>query len=96
MGGGTLLRVGAQWRRWEPHIPAPETNVEMRRGVGTLGNAFVNVHLPIYSDDPDHVAQIKRVLSHLTSRRMTTCSPVRPRDYAFRERARRLCIDLKR
>jgi hypothetical protein len=66
MGGGTMLREGAQWHRWEPHIPAPETNVEMRLGVGTLRYAFIKVHLLINSDDPDHVAQIKRFLSHLT------------------------------
>lgn len=53
-------------------------NVEMRLGVGTVRNAFVNVHLLISPDDPDHVAQTKRFLARLTFRAHEdsfNCSP---------------------
>lgn len=53
-------------------------NIEMRLGVGTVRNAFVNVHLLVSPDDPEHVAQIKRFLARLTFRAHSdsfNCSP---------------------
>jgi energy-coupling factor transporter ATP-binding protein EcfA2 len=43
-------------------------NIEMRLGIGTVRNAFVNVHLLVSPDDPDHIVQIKRFLGRLTLR----------------------------
>lgn len=43
-------------------------NIEMRLGVGTLRNAFVNLHLLVSPEGEDHVAQLKRFLARLTFR----------------------------
>lgn len=122
------LSIGAQWRRWDPHVHAPGTklndqfggatswdeyldrleratptlqaigltdyysldcyerlrtaklegrlpgcallfpNIEMRLGIGTVRNAFINVHLLVSPETEDHVSQIKRLLTRLTFR----------------------------
>src|ERR1700694_2118388 len=41
-------------------------NIEMRYGVGTGQGSPINVHLLISPDDPDHVAQTRRLLRNLT------------------------------
>lgn len=41
-------------------------NVEMRLGVGTLKGSFVNVHLLVSPDDPDHLDELRRFLDRLT------------------------------
>ena len=43
-------------------------NIEMRLGIGTVRNAFVNVHLLVSPETDDHVSQIKRLLTRLTFR----------------------------
>lgn len=43
-------------------------NIEMRLGVGTVRNAFINVHLLVSPEADDHVGQIKRLLTRLTFR----------------------------
>jgi len=41
-------------------------NIEMRLSVGTKQGAGINVHLLVSPDDPDHLEEIRRFLSHLT------------------------------
>jgi hypothetical protein len=41
-------------------------NIEMRLGVGTIRGKWVNVHLLVSPDDPNHVVEIKRFLQRLT------------------------------
>ena len=53
-------------------------NIEMRLGIGTVRNAFVNVHLLVSSETADHVSQIKRLLAQLTFRahgEVFACTP---------------------
>jgi predicted ATP-dependent endonuclease of OLD family len=40
-------------------------NVEMRYDKGTVGGRWINVHLLVSPDDPDHLAQLNRFLSRL-------------------------------
>ena len=41
-------------------------NVEMRLGIGTVRGKWANVHLLVSPDDPNHVAELKRILGRLT------------------------------
>lgn len=41
-------------------------NIEMRLGIGTVKGRWVNVHLLVSPEDPNHVTEIKRFLSRLT------------------------------
>lgn len=41
-------------------------NIEMRFGIGTIKGRWVDVHLLVSPEDPNHVAEIKRFLSRLT------------------------------
>jgi energy-coupling factor transporter ATP-binding protein EcfA2 len=41
-------------------------NVEMRLKLGTVKGAWVNVHLLVSPEEPDHVDEVKRFLSRLT------------------------------
>jgi energy-coupling factor transporter ATP-binding protein EcfA2 len=41
-------------------------NIEMRLGVGTVKGKWVNVHLLVSPDDPDHLVELKRFLGRLT------------------------------
>lgn len=43
-------------------------NIEMRLGVGTVRNAFVNIHLLVSPESDDHVSQIRRFLARLSLR----------------------------
>lgn len=128
---GTILNkkmgIGSMWRRWEPHVHAPGTqlndqfagdaawddyvaklegitpalevigltdyyntdtyarlrkakddegrlpncvtlfpNIEMRLGLGTAAGAWVNVHLLVSPEDPDHLGELNRLLSNIT------------------------------
>lgn len=131
--------IGAIWRRWEPHVHAPGTqlndqfasldpwedylsklenaspkievigltdysntetyallreakdthgrlpnckilfpNIEMRLGLGTAAGSWVNVHLLVSPEDPDHLAELHRILSSLTFNALDdrfTCTP---------------------
>lgn len=52
----------------EGRLPACELifpNIEMRLNVGTIKGGFVNVHLLVSPEDPNHVREIKRFLSLL-------------------------------
>ncbi len=126
-------KVGAVWRRWDPHFHAPGTqlndlfsgidpwedyltaieavspalevigltdyyntdtyarlrkskdedgrlpncttlfpNIEMRLGLGTAAGSWVNVHLLVSPDDPNHLAELHRILSNITFSALTT------------------------
>ena len=41
-------------------------NIEMRLGVGHVKGKWVNIHLLVSPDDPNHLAELKRFLSRLT------------------------------
>src|ERR1700719_4260794 len=41
-------------------------NIEMRLGIGTVKGKWVNLHLLVSPDDPDHLAELKRFLARLT------------------------------
>lgn len=41
-------------------------NIEMRLGIGTVRGRWVNLHLLVSPEDPNHVAELKRFLSRLT------------------------------
>lgn len=41
-------------------------NIEMRLGVGTVKGKWVNIHLLVNPEDPEHVAELKRFLARLT------------------------------
>ncbi len=41
-------------------------NIEMRLSVGTVKGKWVNVHLLVSPDDPNHIVEIKRFLGRLT------------------------------
>jgi hypothetical protein len=41
-------------------------NIEMRLNLGTVKGAWVNLHLLVSPDDPNHVDEVKRLLSRLT------------------------------
>jgi hypothetical protein len=41
-------------------------NIEMRLGVGTVKGKWVNIHLLVSPEDPDHVVELKRFLTRLT------------------------------
>lgn len=119
--------IGAIWRRWDPHVHAPGTqlndlftgadpwegylskleavspplevigltdyyntdtyarlrqakdkdsrltncitlfpNIEMRLGLGTAAGSWVNVHLLVSPEDPNHLDELNRILSSLT------------------------------
>ena len=52
----------------EGRLPACELifpNIEMRLNVGTIKGGFVNIHLLVSPEDPNHVREIKRFLSLL-------------------------------
>ncbi len=48
-----------------PNIGLIFPNIEMRLDVGTVKNRFVNIHLLVSPEDPDHLAELKRFLSRL-------------------------------
>jgi hypothetical protein len=41
-------------------------NVEMRLGIGTVKGKWVNLHLLVSPEDPDHLTELKRFLARLT------------------------------
>jgi energy-coupling factor transporter ATP-binding protein EcfA2 len=41
-------------------------NIEMRLGIGTVKGKWVNLHLLVSPEDPDHLTELKRFLSRLT------------------------------
>lgn len=41
-------------------------NIEMRLGIGTVKGKWVNVHLLVSPDDPNHLTELKRFLTRLT------------------------------
>jgi hypothetical protein len=41
-------------------------NIEMRLGVGTVKGKWVNIHLLVSPEDPNHLVELKRVLARLT------------------------------
>ena len=41
-------------------------NVEMRLGIGTVRGKWANIHLLVSPEDPNHVAELKRILGRLT------------------------------
>lgn len=41
-------------------------NIEMRLGIGTVKGKWVNLHLLVSPEDPDHLIELKRFLSRLT------------------------------
>jgi hypothetical protein len=41
-------------------------NIEMRLGIGTVKGKWVNLHLLVSPEDPDHLAELKRFLGRLT------------------------------
>lgn len=41
-------------------------NIEMRLGVGTVKGKWVNIHLLVSPDDPNHLPELKRFLARLT------------------------------
>lgn len=41
-------------------------NIELRLNTGTVKGHFVNIHLLVCPDDPDHVGELNRFLGHLT------------------------------
>ena len=41
-------------------------NVELRLNTGTVKGHFVNIHLVVCPDDPNHVAELNRFLGRLT------------------------------
>ena len=41
-------------------------NIEMRLGVGTVKGKWVNIHLLVSPDDPNHLVELKRFLARLT------------------------------
>jgi hypothetical protein len=41
-------------------------NIEMRLGIGTVKGKWVNLHLLVSPEDPDHLAELKRFLARLT------------------------------
>lgn len=40
-------------------------NIEMRLGIGTIKGKWVNIHLLVSPEDPDHIAELKRFLGRL-------------------------------
>ena len=41
-------------------------NIEMRLGVGTVKGKWVNIHLLVSPEDPNHIVELKRFLARLT------------------------------
>jgi hypothetical protein len=41
-------------------------NIEMRLGLGTAAGSWVNVHLLVSPDDPNHLFELQRILSNIT------------------------------
>jgi hypothetical protein len=41
-------------------------NIEMRLGIGTVKGKWVNLHLLVSPEDPDHLTELKRFLARLT------------------------------
>ena len=41
-------------------------NIELRLGIGTIKGRWVNFHLLVSPEDPEHVAEVKRFLSRIT------------------------------
>src|SRR3989442_694038 len=41
-------------------------NVEMRLGIGTVKGKWVNIHLLVSPEDPNHLTEVKRFLARLT------------------------------
>jgi hypothetical protein len=41
-------------------------NIEMRLGIGTVKGAWVNIHLLVSPEHPDHIIELKRFLARLT------------------------------
>src|ERR1035438_9610588 len=43
-------------------------NIEMRLGIGTVKGKWVNLHLLVSPENPDHLVELKRFLARLTFR----------------------------
>jgi hypothetical protein len=41
-------------------------NIEMRLGIGTVKGKWVNLHLLVSPEDPDHLVELKRFIARLT------------------------------
>jgi hypothetical protein len=53
-------------------------NIEMRLGIGTVKGAWVNIHLLVSPENPDHITELKRFLARLTLKAFDDsfcCSP---------------------
>jgi hypothetical protein len=59
-----MISRGSEWHRWEPHIHAPGTRTSLRLDVAAK-SGFVNVHLLISPEDPDHLSEVKRIPKRL-------------------------------
>lgn len=49
-----------------PHCATLFPNIEMRLGLGTAAGAWVNVHLLVSPEDPNHLTELNRILSNIT------------------------------
>jgi energy-coupling factor transporter ATP-binding protein EcfA2 len=64
---GTYERLAAEKAKGRlPNIGLIFPNVEMRLVTGTTKGRFVNIHLLVSPDDPNHVTETKRFLGRLT------------------------------
>jgi energy-coupling factor transporter ATP-binding protein EcfA2 len=59
-----VLNAKRQGRLQGCHLLFP--NIEMRLSVGTIKGKWVNIHLLVSPEDPDHLTELKRFLSRLT------------------------------
>jgi hypothetical protein len=66
-GTGTYERVCEAKRQGRlPHCDLIFPNIEMRLGIGTIKRKWVNLHLLVSPEAPDHLAELKRFLARLT------------------------------
>ena len=54
-------------------------NIELRLNTGTVKGNFVNIHLLVSPDDPDHVFELNRFLGRLVFSGFSTSSPAHRR-----------------
>ena len=59
-----LCDMKRQGRLPNCHLLFP--NIEMRLGIGTVKGNWVNLHLLVSPEEPDHLTELKRFLSRLT------------------------------
>jgi hypothetical protein len=74
-----------------PHTKLIFPNIEMRLDVAAR-DGFVNIHLLVSPEDPNHLTELKRLLS----RWKAVCDILEGGEVAFQERARRLRVRLER